>query len=253
MASINLASASASIPIYDPAALRFFRGSSLTVNSKVGGKHKLSNGKLTIEAVKNLSLSINDGDRVALIGHNGAGKTTLLRLIAGIYPVQSGSIEVHGQCHFFGGLDASNPDGTGYENIELSLQIQKIPSRLHHKCVEDVKNFTELGAYLNMPMRTYSAGMVARLNFALATMFTPEILLIDEGIGAGDEGFKKKVEARLDRFAGGAKIVVCASHSEGLLRTLCNRGVVLQQGQCQFNGSLDEAFELYHYNILSSS
>ena len=138
MAHILLQNACASIPVYDPAALRFFRGASLKLAGSVGAKKRVSNGIVTIEAVRNFSLEIKEGERVALIGHNGAGKTSLLRLIAGIYPSVSGVVDVHGSCYFYGGTDATNPDGTGYENIALALRLQKIPPHLHEQIIADI-------------------------------------------------------------------------------------------------------------------
>lgn len=249
MAHIHLQNACAKIPVYDPAALRFFRGASLKLATTVGAKQSVSNGIVTIDAVKDISLHIKEGQRVALIGHNGAGKTSLLRLIAGIYPKDSGVVDVLGSCYFYGGTDATNPDGTGYENIQLALSLQKISPHLHKQMIADIEDFTELGDYLNLPTRTYSAGMSARLTFALATLQSPEILLIDEGIGAGDHKFKEKVENRIKGFTNKAKIIICASHSDDFLKQLCDIGVVMRQGTNEFTGKIDDALEFYHSTI----
>ena len=173
----------------------------------------------------------------------------MLRLIAGIYPSVSGVVDVHGSCYFYGGTDATNPDGTGYENIALALRLQKIPPHLHEQIIADVVDFTELGDYLNLPTRTYSTGMSARLTFALSTMRSPEILLIDEGIGAGDQKFKEKVERRIKNFTNKAKIIVCASHSDEFLKQFCNVGVVLRHGSNEFTGDIGDALEFYHSTI----
>ena len=160
-----------------------------------------SHGVIVIHALKNLSMEVEEGDRVCLIGHNGAGKTTLLRVVAGIYPSTTGSVEVKGSTFaLLGGSIALNSDATGYENIKLIANLYNWPSDQYQDLVREIEEFTELGVYLSLPTRIYSAGMQARLAFALATAQIPDILLVDEGIGAGDAQFQKKAQARVKQF-----------------------------------------------------
>lgn len=245
MAHIKLENVNINIPVYDANALRLFRRSSLGTKGKVGSHNFNSDGVLKVLALNNFTMHCHDGDRIGLIGHNGAGKTTLLRYMAGIYPVEGGVRDIEGTVYMYGGTNAINPDATGYENVLLAMRLGGLPFSQKDTFAQDVLEFTELGEYLHMPARIYSAGMLARLSFAIATLYTPEILLIDEGIGAGDAQFAKKVEQRITAFTDKAKIIVCASHSNSLLQQLCNRGVVLNGGEIVFQGEINEALDYY--------
>ena len=186
MTYVRLTKANVEIPVYDSHALRLIKLPSFR-SAKVGTSTVSQSGRVVfMHALKNLDLNLSEDDRVCVIGHNGAGKTTLLRLIARIYPATSGSVDISG--NVFALLGASltlNSDATGYENIDLVANIQDWPREKATTYIRDIEEFTELGEYLSLPTRVYSAGMQARLAFALATMQSPDILLIDEGIGAG--------------------------------------------------------------------
>lgn len=246
MAHVRIKNVNVEIPIYTSRALRLIRLPSFRL-AKVGTSTVSHSGNLiSMHALKNFSIEFSEGDRVSVIGHNGAGKTTLLRLVAGIYPVISGTIEVSGE--IFALLDNSsllNDDATGYENIDLIANLRGWPLAKMTEYIRDTEEFTELGEYLSLPVRVYSAGMQARLAFALATMHSPEILLIDEGIGAGDAEFQEKAQARVKQFIGRAKIMLLASHSVELCKTLCNKALLLSKGEKVFFGDIDEAFERY--------
>jgi ABC-2 type transport system ATP-binding protein/lipopolysaccharide transport system ATP-binding protein len=199
-----------------------------------------------MHALKNVDLTLSEGDRLCIIGHNGAGKTTLLRLIAGIYPATSGEVDVSGKIFALLGTSlALSSDATGYENIGLIAHIQDWPRDRAAEYVRDIEEFTELGEYLSLPTRVYSAGMQARLAFALATIQSPDILLIDEGIGAGDSDFQEKAAVRVQRFIDQAKILVLATHSRELCRALCNKAVLMSKGEVRFFGDIEEAFSRY--------
>src|SRR5262249_31365432 len=160
-----------------------------------------------------LNLDLVEGDRVCLIGHNGAGKTTLLRLVAGIYPPTGGSIETFRKIFaLLGNIMMMNPHATGYENIQLVANLFHWPQNRYAESVRVSEEFTELGEDRSVPVRVCSAGMGPRLAFAMATVQTPDILLIDEGIGAGDAQFKEKAQARVRQFVSRAKIILLASH-----------------------------------------
>lgn len=241
--SIRLDNVSLSIPVFAPNQQRLLSKSLL---SSVGGSLSSQNGKVHVQALKGISFELSRGEHLALIGHNGAGKSTLLKVIAGIYPPSSGSVEVHGSigCLLEIGSGA-RPEMTGYECIKLRHMIANDFDSDWQESAREIAEFTELGEYLNLPLRTYSAGMRARLIAAIATAWPRDILLIDEGIGAGDEAFQKKFAERIETYLTSAGLLVIASHSEKLLRKYCTRGIVLEHGQVQMIGTLDETLDFY--------
>jgi ABC-2 type transport system ATP-binding protein/lipopolysaccharide transport system ATP-binding protein len=205
-----------------------------------------ANQRITVEALRNISMNIQAGDRVALIGSNGAGKTTLLRVIAGIYEPVSGTVTSRGRISpmFDIGLGIDQ-EISGYENIRLrGLILGLRPDEIEER-MQDIIDFTELGDYLDIPVRTYSSGMMTRLTFAVATCFAPEILLMDEWIMAGDAGFIAKAEHRIQRFVEKASIMVLASHSQAICRRFCNRGIWMETGQVRAIGPIDEILDQY--------
>ncbi len=252
MAHIKLENVNVRIPVYDSNALRLFRLSGRKSFGKVGSHNFVSSSVLQIQALTDLSIEINHGDSVALIGHNGAGKTTLLRYLAGVYPEVSGTRQIEGSIYLYGGSTSINPDATGYENVRLAMQLEGMDLKKFEQYKQDIAEFTELGEYLEMPTRIYSAGMTARLTFAIATMHDPEILLIDEGIGAGDAKFAQKAEERVKSFANKASIIVMASHSDDLLRKLCNKGIVFDGGRAVYQGQIEDALAHYKRIVLES-
>jgi homopolymeric O-antigen transport system ATP-binding protein len=246
MIRVRLKDVNVRLPVYDSHSLRLIRMPSFGL-AKVGTQAISHSGNVMImHALNALNLELADGDRICLIGPNGAGKTTLLRLIAGIYPASSGTIEVNGSVFaLLGNSLALNNDATGYENIELVANLYHWPKAKLHDYIRDIEDFTELGEYLSLPIRVYSAGMQARLGFAIATAQSPDILLIDEGIGAGDAHFQEKAQQRTQKFLNSARIVVLASHSIELCRAICTKALLLGKGSEIYFGDLDEAFARY--------
>src|SRR5215475_13332987 len=212
MSRVTLEDVSVHIPVYDANTLRLLRMPKFG-RAKVGtGNVSHAGARLIIHALSNINLTLEEGDRVCTIGHNGAGKTTLLRLIAGIYPPSSGRVTIEGKVMALLGQSLSpNTDATGYENIGLIANLFDWPKERLPEYIRDIEEFTELGEYLALPTRIYSLGMHARLAFAIATAQSPDVLLIDEGIGAGDAHFQDKVQIRVERFVGAARIIVLAS------------------------------------------
>lgn len=227
---ISLQNVSVKFPVFD-AKQRSFKNSLL---SAATGGHlgNETNGITTVDALKNISLEIHEGERVALIGHNGSGKTTLLRVLAGVYYPTQGSINIDGKITSL--LDAMlgmDGEATGIENIRmrglfLGMSNEKIAS-----ITDEVISFSELGDFINLPVRTYSSGMILRLAFSITTSLTPEILLMDEWISVGDQGFKEKAEKRLIEFVDSAGILVFATHEHELAKRLCSRSIHLEHGQ----------------------
>jgi ABC-type polysaccharide/polyol phosphate transport system ATPase subunit len=186
---------------------------------------------VTVRAIDGLNLEIKDGDRIGLVGHNGSGKTTLLRVLAGIYKPSGGALTITGRVGAL--LDPTagmDPESTGIENIYLRGYMMGMSRREIASKLDDIAEFTELGEFLSLPMRTYSAGMFARLAFGVSTAAHNDILLIDEGIGAGDAGFQKKARERIEGLFDRTPIVVLASHSEALIDQFCTRRVEMDHG-----------------------
>jgi len=232
------------MPVFYSGHNRLFKKPNF-LNKRIGGSVAITSSTLWVQALKNLSLEIRQGDRLGLIGHNGAGKSTLLKVIAGIIPCSSGHIEINGKVGtIFGNESNLSNELTGRETIDFYFKIFN-PDIQSQSYQEDIISFTELGDYIDLPLRVYSAGMTARLFAALITSVHNDILLIDEGIGAGDLAFQMKFSQRLDKFLTYASILVAASHSFELLKQYCNKGLVLEHGEMRFFGPINEAIEHY--------
>jgi ABC-type polysaccharide/polyol phosphate transport system ATPase subunit len=199
-----------------------------------------------VSALSDVSLDIRAGDRLALVGANGAGKTTLLRVLAGIYHPTAGSVEVDGRCLSLFDLSAGfDEEATGYENImRRGLVIGARRAEIDARRAE-IAEFTELGDRLDLPLRTYSSGMMLRLIFAVATAVEGEIVLLDEWIGVGDQRFRKKARERLDEIVARAGILVLASHDVDLIKSTCNRAVLIEEGGITAAGTTDEILDRY--------
>jgi len=200
---------------------------------------------IDIHALKELTFNIKKGERVALLGHNGAGKTTLLKAIAGLYPINNGILQVHGEIRSL--LEISlgfEPESTGRENILYrGLLLGQSPKQMQ-AITEEVVSFTDIGEFIDYPVKTYSAGMLVRLAFAISTAIPGDILLLDEVIGAGDASFMVKAQKRITELIANANIMVLASHDFSSVRTLCNRAIVLDHGSIVFDGDVEEGI---HY------
>ncbi len=194
--------------------------------------HRGPADRVVVQALDGINLEIHNGDRVGLVGPNGSGKSTLLRVIAGSYEPISGSVEVQGRVasmlSIWLGMDV---DATGYENIYMRGAILGARRREIDNLIDEIREFTELGDYLNMPLRTYSSGMAMRLAFAISTSVSADIILMDEWLSVGDASFAKKAKARLSKLLDEAKVLVLASHQLDLIREQCNRIVELDHGR----------------------
>ncbi len=197
-------------------------------------------------ALRNISLTLSAGDRVALIGPNGAGKTTLLRVLAGAYVPTNGRVVVEGRVATMLNIGLFiDAHETGLENIETGcLMLEMSPEQIK-AAIPRIVEFADLGEFIHRPVRTYSSGMMVRLAFAIASEGDADILLIDEGIGLGDQSFKEKVRRRLQDLGAQSRLLVVASHSADVLRSFCNKGIFLRQGEIVFSGSLEETIEAY--------
>jgi ABC-type polysaccharide/polyol phosphate transport system ATPase subunit len=192
-------------------------------------------------------LRLQEGDRVGLVGHNGAGKSTLLRVLAGVYEPIAGRVLVNGKITpLFDMMPGLDIEDTGYQNI-VTMGMLLGMSRVEVEAkIPEIEEFSELGEYLDLPVRTYSTGMTTRLGFAVATAIDPGILLMDEGIGAGDARFADRVAQRTKEFVGRSRIIVLASHSDAMLRSMCSKGALMHEGRLVNFGPLDSILEQYH-------
>lgn len=239
MSSIRLDRVSVQFPLYGGSA-RSLRNR--FISSATGGRIGSDvRSRACIEALRDIDVGIAHGERVALVGHNGAGKTTLLRVLAGIYVPQAGRVAVSGKIAplFDIGLGMDG-EASGYDNIRLRGLYLGLSRRQIESRIDEIADFTELGGFLDMPIRTYSAGMQTRLSFAICTSVDPDVLLLDEGILAGDAAFMAKAQARLAAFVARAGILVLASHSDSLLASLCTRALRLEHGRLVADGPLHE-------------
>lgn len=191
-------------------------------------------GHLQIRAIDNINFEFREGDRVGIQGHNGAGKSTLLRVLAGCYEPTSGTIISHGRIASL--LDISigfEPESTGYENIFLKgLLMGLSPKQIRNK-IEEIVDFSGLGNFIEMPLRTYSSGMSMRLAFSISTNIEAEIILMDEWLSVGDSEFVEKAEKRLNALIKRTPILVIASHSKDLIKNICTRQFILHQGNME--------------------
>jgi len=246
LASIILEDVTIEFPIYD-ARSRSMKNRLLGLGTR--GRIGIDRGSVQVRALRNISLELKDGDRVGLIGRNGAGKSTFLRVLSGIYEPPHGRIVIEGTTASL--LDISlgmDADATGYENILLRSAILGLGPAEAAARIPEIEAFTELGAHLGLPLRTYSSGMSLRLAFAISTCVQPEILLLDEVIGAGDTHFMDKAQQRLAEMMDRAKILVIASHAAPQITKLCNKALLLHEGQVLAFGPADAVLE--HYKAL---
>jgi len=243
MPSIALDSVSVAYSIYS-AGNRSLKKAMFSATT--GGRIGNDANRLVVRALDRVSLKLQDGDRLALIGHNGAGKTTLLRVLAGIYEPLEGRVRIEGRVTpMFDVTLGIDPESTGYENITLRGMYLGLSKADIMKRRERIAEFTGLGAFLDLPVRTYSAGMQARLALAIATSVEPEILLLDEGISAGDAGFFEKANEQVDKLIRKSAIMVLASHATELVRRLCNKVAVLEHGRIIKTCEVNEGLEYY--------
>ena len=205
-----------------------------------------SSGNKIIHGLKNINININHGDKIALLGPNGSGKTTLLKLISGIYSPTSGILKKEGDisCMLDIGFGFQS-DATGYENIIYSGIARGLRKKDIEKIMPEIIEFSGLGDFLNMPLRTYSSGMQARLAFSSAIASAPDILLMDEFFSTGDIEFSEKSKNKVLEMMDSSSILIFASHDLKLLKNLCNKAICLKQGEISFSGNTEDAIKHY--------
>jgi lipopolysaccharide transport system ATP-binding protein len=203
-------------------------------------------GRVVVRSLDGLSFTLHDGERVGLIGHNGAGKSTLLRLLSGVYEPTEGRAAVKGEVSSL--IDISlgtDPEATGRENIYVRGALLGLKRKEIDDQMDAIIEFSELGDFIDMPLRTYSTGMQLRLAFAVSTIIRPQILLMDEWLSVGDAGFQEKAEKRLHNLVQSTNILVIASHSRELLSRVCTRLIWLEHGRIKMDGSVQDVTQCY--------
>lgn len=249
MPSIKLDDASVHFPIYNARTRSFRHG---LLHKVVGGRIQHYGGTATVEALRHLNLTLHAGDRLAVLGGNGAGKSTLLRVFSGSYEPTFGTADINGSVSSL--LDITlgmDFELTGEENIILRGAFAGLRRAEARERVPEIAEFSELGEYLHLPVRTYSSGMVLRLAFGISTAGSPDILLLDEMIGVGDNAFAVKASRRIESMMDRASILALASHDPQILLKYCNRAVLLRKGEIAAEGSVSKVLQA-HASALSS-
>lgn len=245
MARVLLENVSVDIPVFT-SETRSLRKSLLRFGGG-SGRLKQESGHVVARALNHINLDLRDGDRLGLVGVNGAGKTTLLRVLAGTYPPTAGRIRSEGRVASL--LDVSlglDYELSGLQNIYLKALFHGVSRQEIDGRLEEIIDFADLGEFINLPVRTYSSGMVLRLAFSIITSMVPDIILMDEWVGVGDSHFIEKATERLENFVGRSSILVLASHSEDLIRKVCNRALLMSQGNILTDGSVENVYHQYH-------
>lgn len=244
MAHISFSNVSVEFPIFNST------GRSLTssiLKAATGGKLDSNpNGRIMVKALRHISISIREGEKIALLGHNGSGKSTMLRALGRVYAPTEGTTEIKGEISSLIDLGLGiNPEATGRENVFIRGRLLGLTKQQVEKKYDEIVEFAELGNFMELPVRTYSSGMHLRLAFAVSTVVSPEILLMDEWLSVGDADFQHKAEARLKELVSETKILVIATHSRELAESICNRAIWLEHGQIKMDGPVDEVSKAY--------
>lgn len=203
-------------------------------------------GRTVVSALGHVTLEISEGERVGLVGRNGAGKSTLLRVLSRVYRPTSGRAKVVGTVGTL--IDIAlgiNPEATGRQNIYLRGALLGLPRKEVTRHIDEIIHFSELGEFIEAPVRTYSSGMQLRLAFAVSTVFVPDILIMDEWLSVGDQDFVQKAEARLQGLVSSSKILVLASHQRDLLERTCTRGICIEKGKIVVDAPINEVTQRY--------
>ena len=242
MARISLRQAVIEFPIVNASS----RSLQLRLYQALGGKLTAHHRTIVVRALDGIDLELDDGDRLGLIGPNGSGKTTLLRVLAGVYPPRPGAATIEGSISSFTDITLGmDPEATGWDNIIFRCLFMGLSLREAKRLSPAIAEFSELGSYLDLPIRTYSAGMNLRLAFAISTSIDPDILIMDEMISAGDLQFLEKAKARLHEIIGKANILALASHDLDMIRSICNKVAWLEHGTIKEIGPPDSVVGAY--------
>ena len=245
--AIEIKDLSLSIPIYCPDNRSLTKRFAKKFINITGGKLTQSKNLTNILVLNNINLTIMKGERVGLIGHNGSGKTSFLRLISGIYQPTRGKINTLVDVYpMLQKTFLTSSELTGIDACKAHYLLRNYTLVGFESFLNEITDFSGLGSYISLPIKTYSEGMSARLIFSILTSSPHDCLAIDEGFGTGDADFCDRAEVRMEKFMESAATLFLASHSEELLKQFCDRGIVFSHGSIVFDGSLDDALNYYH-------
>lgn len=250
MAYINLSNTSVTFSIYN-SKTRSVRNQLIRA---IGGNVQFSDSNVYVKALSNINLEIKQGERIGLIGHNGAGKSTLLKVLAGIYEPTEGSIEIEGYTSSLTDITMGmDPESSGYENIIMRCIFMGMTFAEAKAKVKEIVEFSEMEDYIDLPARTYSTGMYLRLAFTIATSVVPDILIMDEMLGAGDASFIEKARQRTSKLIEKTKILVISSHDMQIMRDICNIGIWMEKGQIKMVGKISDIISAYQESVVATS
>lgn len=244
MSKLILENVNIDFPIFNASGRRL---TNQLLRTATGGQvGKGDSGKVHVRALEGLFLDLSSGSSLGLVGHNGAGKSTLLRLLAGIYEPTSGKIVRDGRVTSLTEIGIGiSPELSGRDNILIRGVVMGLSLKDIRTKMDEIIDFSELGEFIDLPVRTYSTGMSLRLAFAVSTVTQPEILVMDEWLSVGDESFQHKAEARIQKIVDESDILVLASHSRGLIERTCNEVLWLEHGTIKMLGPTDEVLNQY--------
>lgn len=221
-------------------------------DASIGGRISGSRRKKGVLALDDISLELQAGNRLGIIGHNGSGKSTLLKTMAGIFVPEHGRVEIEGSLGtLFSSKIGVKPTASGRENIIFGGLLRGLSRKQAEDKFAEIAEFSELEGYLDLPLTTYSRGMEMRLAFSIATAFEPEILLLDEWLGAGDQSFREKAQARMKQLVDKAGIIVLASHRIPLIKDNCDQCLWLEHGRIRMFGGIDEVIRTFRDEMQS--
>lgn len=242
MVHVLLEDVSVEYPIYTSHT----RALKTVVISHLGGQLAAHNQTTIVRALSGINLDLEAGDRLCVVGHNGSGKTTLLRVLSGAYQPQIGEVDIAGKVSSFTDITLGmDPEATGCENIIFRCVFMGMTFAEARCLAPSIAEFTDLGEYLDLPVRTYSSGMFMRLAFAITTSVTPDIIVMDEMIGTGDAQFLVKARQRLDELLSNTKILVLATHNEEIGARFCNKALWLDKGKVRSLGPAQSVLNEY--------
>jgi ABC-type polysaccharide/polyol phosphate transport system ATPase subunit len=242
MARISLHQVCIDFPIVHQSSLSL----QLRLFEALGGRLSSRHRTVVIRAIDNLNLELRDGDRLGIVGHNGSGKTTLLRVMSGVYPPEVGTVLIEGSVSSFTDITLGmDLEASGWDNIIFRCAFMGMTFEQAKRLSPSIGEFSELGTYLELPVRTYSSGMFMRLAFAISTAIEPDILIMDEMIEAGDAQFIEKAKRRLHELMKRANILVLASHDMKLIESICSKVIWLEHGQVKQVGVPGEVLPAY--------
>lgn len=243
MPNISLNNVSLDFPIYNADSRSFKRA---LINTAVGGRLRSEKNVVNVRALDGLTFELNPGDRLGIVGSNGSGKTSLLKVLAGIYRPTSGAIQKAGRVDSLLSINSGmDMEESAIENVYLRGVIMGLKKTQVTQSLDAILEFADLGDFVNLPIRTYSSGMMMRLAFSIVTSVSPEILLMDEWLSVGDAEFKSKAQARITEMVASSKILVIASHSRSTIESSCNKVLWLDGGKMRAYGDPKEILDQY--------